>query len=70
MIENLSIGNSSNKINKKLKIEMQIEDHVNLLKSIFKIKSLIMFNTDEVKNLKTTNVVTMRFFNVEKEATN
>ena len=30
----------------------------------------MMFYTDETKNLKTTNVATIRFFNVETEAKN
>ena len=29
-----------------------------------------MFYTDETKNSKTIDIVTMRFFNVETEATN
>ena len=62
--------NSSNKIDKKLKIKMQIENHANLLKSIFKIKNSMMFYTDKAKNSKTTNAATRRFFNVKTEATN
>ena len=49
---------------------MQIENYVTLLKSIFKIKNSMMFYTDEIKNSKTTEIATMRFFNVETEATN
>ena len=49
---------------------MQIENHANLLKSIFKIKDSTMFYIDKTKNSKTTNVATMRFFNLKTEATN
>ena len=49
---------------------MQIENHANLLKSIFKIKNSMMFYTDETKNSKTIDVATMGFFNVETEVTN
>ena len=68
-VENLSIENSSNKINKKLKIKMQIKNHANLLKWIFKIKNSMMFYTDEIKHSKTTEIATMQFCN-ETKATN
>ena len=64
------IKNSSNKIDKKLKIKMQIENHANLLKSIFKIKNSMVFYTDGAKNSKTTDAAMLRFFNVKTEVTN
>ena len=51
-IENLSIENLSNKLDKKLKIKMQVEKHADLLKSIFKIKNSMIFYTDEAKKFK------------------
>ena len=51
-----------------MKIKMQIENHANLLKSIFKIKNSMMFYTNETKNSKTIDLATMRFFNVETKA--
>ena len=53
-----------------MKIKRQIENYANLLKLIFKIKNLMMFNIDKTKNSKTTDAATMRFFNVRTEATN
>ena len=69
-IENSSIENSSNKSEKKLKTKMQIENHANLLKSIFKIKNSMIFYTDDAKNSKTTDAAMMRFFNAETKAKN
>ena len=69
-VENLSIENLSNKIDKELKVKMQIENHVNLLKSIFKIKNSMVFYIDGVKNPETTGAATVRFFNAKTEAKN
>ena len=49
---------------------MQIENHANLLKSIFKIKNSMSFYTDDAKNSKTTDAAMMRFFNAETIAEN
>ena len=49
---------------------MQIENHANLLKSIFKIKNSMIFYTDDVKNSKTIDAAMMRFFNAETKAKN
>ena len=49
---------------------MQIENHVNLLKSIFKIKNSMTFYTDDAKNLKTIDATIVRFFNVETKTKN
>ena len=49
---------------------MQIRNYENLLRSTLKKKISMMFYTDGKKNLKTTNVATMQFFNVETKATN
>ena len=70
MIENLSIQNSLNKLDKKLKTKLQIENHANLLKLIFKIKNSMIFYTDNAKNSKTTDAAIMRFFNAETKAKN
>ena len=67
-IVNFSIENSSKKLNKKLKIKIQIDKHVDLLKSIFKINNSMIFYIDEAKNSKTTNVATVQFFNAETKA--
>ena len=67
-IENSSIENSSNKLDKKLKTEKQIENHGNLLKTIFKIKNSMIFYTDGAKNSNTTDVAMVQFFNVETKA--
>ena len=70
VIENLSIQNSLNKLDKKLKTKLQIENHANLLKLIFKIKNSMIFYTDNAKNSKTKDATMMRFFNVETKAEN
>ena len=49
---------------------MQIENHANLLKSIFKIKNSMIFYTDDAKNSKTTDAAMMRFFNAETKVEN
>ena len=49
---------------------MQIENHANLLKSIFKIKNSMIFYTDDANNSKTTDAAMMRFFNAETKAKN
>ena len=64
-IENLSIENSSNKLDKKLKIKMQVEKHADLLKSIFKINNSMIFYIDKAKNSKTTDVAIVQFFNAK-----
>ena len=69
-IEDSSIENSSNKLDKKLKTKIQIEKYANLLKSIFKIKNSMIFYTDNAKNSKTTNAAILRFFNVKTKAKN
>ena len=68
--ENSSIENSSNKLNKKLRTKIEIENYANLLKSIFKIKNSMIFYTDDAKSLKTTDATIVRFFNVETKAKN
>ena len=67
-IENLSIENLSNKLNKKLKIKIQIDKHADLLKSILKIKNSMIFYIDEGENSKTTDAATVQFFNAETKA--
>ena len=69
-IENLSIENSSNKLDKKLKIKMQVEKHADLLKSIFKIKSSMVLYTDGAKNSETTGAAIVQFFNAETKSKN
>ena len=48
-IENLSIENSSSKLDKRLKIKMQVEKHVDLLKLILKTKNSMVFTPTEQK---------------------
>ena len=69
-IDNVSNEKSSNKLDKKLKIKMHVEKHAELLKSIFKIKNSMIFYTDEAKNSKTTDAITVCFFNAETKARN
>ena len=69
-VKNSSIENSSNKLDRKLKTKLQLENHANLLKSIFKIENSMIFYTDDAKNSKTTDATMMRFFNVETKAEN
>ena len=69
-IENLSMKNSSNKVEKKLKIKMQVEKHEEILKSIFSIKNSMIFYTDGANNSKTTDAATVQFFNAETKAKN
>ena len=70
LIENLSTQNSSNKLDKKLKTKIQIKNHANLLKSIFKIKNSMIFYTDGAKNSKTIDATIVRFFSAETKAKN
>ena len=67
-IENSSIGNSSNKLDKKLKTKRKLENHANLLKTIFKIRNLMVFYTDDAKILNTTGAAMVQFFDVETKA--
>ena len=67
-IENRSMENSSNKLNKILKIKMQDEKHVDLLKSIFKTKNSMILYIDEAKSSKTTDAATVQFFKAETKA--
>ena len=70
-IKNSTIENSSNKLDKKiLKTKKQIENHANLLRTIFKIKNLMISYTDDAKNSNTIDVTMMQFFNVETKAEN
>ena len=59
-----------NKLDKKLKTKIQVENHANLLKSIFKIKNSMVFYTDGAKNSETTGAAIVRFFNAETKAEN
>ena len=68
--ENSSIENSLNKLEKKLKAKMQVKNHSNLLKSIFKIKNSMVFYTDGAKNSQTTDAAMVRFFHAETKAEN
>ena len=67
-IENRSIENSSNKLNKKLKIKLQIEKHIDFLKSILKTKNSMILLIDEAKNQKIIDAATVQFFNAETKA--
>ena len=69
-IENLSVENSLNKLDKKLKIKIQVEEHADLLKSIFKIKNSMVFYTDGAKNSETTGAAIVQFFNAETKSKN
>ena len=67
-IENSSIENSSNKLDKKLKTKEQIENYINLLKTILKIKNSMIFYTDDAKISNTTDVAMVQFINIETKA--
>ena len=69
-IENVSSEKSSNQLDKKLKMKMQVEKHADLVKSIFKTKNSMIFYIDGAKNLKTTDATTVCFFNAETKAKN
>ena len=69
-IENSSMENSSNKADKKLRIKTQIENHADLLKSIFKKKNSMIFYIDEAKNTETTDAEMILYFNAERKAEN
>ena len=49
---------------------MQVKKHADLLKSIFKIKSWMIFYIDEAKNSKTTDAAIVQFFNTETKSKN
>ena len=40
-------------------MKIQIKNHTNLLKSIFKMKNLMIFYIDDAKDFKTTKVAMM-----------
>ena len=69
-IQNLSMINSSNKADKKLRIKTQIKNHADLFKSIFKKKNSMIFYNDETKNTKTIDKEMILYFNVEIKADN
>ena len=59
-----------NKLGKKLKTKIEVENHANLLKSIFKIKNSMVFYTNGAKNSEITGAAIVRFFNAETKAKN
>ena len=67
-MENLSIENSSNKLDKKQKIKIQVKKYADLLKSIFKIKNSMILYINEATYSKTTDAATVQFFNAKTKA--